>query len=107
MAQKSARTTGRGTARKTRSSGEKSLERVHDSIDAAQAALKDVRSEMNRGSRVLLKDVETTLRDARKHLRAVNRAVVNDLGEVQQAMRGQKTKTTRKTGTTRRSAAKK
>jgi hypothetical protein len=48
-----------------------------------------------------------TLRDARKHLRAVNRAVVNDLGEVQQAMRGQKTKTTRKTGTPRRSAAKK
>jgi ABC-type transporter Mla subunit MlaD len=107
VAQKSARTTGRGAAGKARSGGEKSLDRVRDSIDAAQAALKDVRSEMNRSSRVLLKDVEKTLRDARKELRTVNRAVVKDLQEVQQTVRGQKPKTPRKTGATRRSAAKK
>lgn len=107
MAQKSAKTTKRGAARKTRSAGEKSLERVQDSIEAAQAALKDLRSEMNRSSHVLLTDVETTLRDARKQLRSVNRAVVKDLHEVQQAMRGQKAKTARKTAATRRSSAKK
>ena len=107
MAQKSAKTTSGGATRKTRSAGEKSLERVQDSIEAAQAALKDLRSEMNRSSRVLLTDVETTLRDARKQLRSVNRAVVKDLHEVQQAMRGQKTRTARKTGASRRSSAKK
>lgn len=107
MAQKSGRRTRGGAASKTRSAGEKSLERVHDSIEAAQAALKDVRSEMNRGSRVLLKDLETTFRDARKQARAVNRAVVKDLEQVTRAMRGQKAKTARSTRATRRSAAKK
>jgi hypothetical protein len=107
MAQKSAKPTRRRTPGRTQSGGERSLARVHDSIDAAEAALKDLRAEMNRGSRVLLKDVETTLRDARKHLRSVNRAVVKDLQEVQQAMRGEKPKTARKTGATRRSTAKK
>ena len=107
MAQRTAKTTRGGVASRSQSAGEKSLERVHDAIEAAQAALKDLRSEMNRGSRVLLKDVETTLRDARKQLRSVNRAVVKDVNEVQQAMRGQKTKTTRKTGASRRSTSKK
>lgn len=107
MAQRSTKTTERGATRKTRTTGEKSLERVQDSIEAAQAALKDLRSEMNRGSRVLLKDVETTLRDARKQLRSVNRAVVKDLQEVQRAMRGQKTTAARKTGASRRTTAKK
>ena len=50
----------------TTTRGDKALERVNDSIDAAQAALKDLRSEMSRGSRELLKEVETTLRDARQ-----------------------------------------
>jgi mevalonate kinase len=107
VAQKSAKTTKGGAARKTPSAGEKSLERVQDSIDAAQAALKDLRSEMNRSSHVLLTDVEKTLRDARKQLRSVNRAVVKDLHEVQQAMRGQKAKTARTTGAGGRSSAKK
>ena len=106
MAQAKAKTTRRRAASKSQSAGEKSLERIHDSIEAAQAALKDLRGEMNRGSRVLLKDVETTLRDARKQLRSVNRAVVRDLQAVQQTMRGQKSKPARKAGTTRRTTAK-
>jgi ABC-type transporter Mla subunit MlaD len=107
VAQRTAKTTRAGAAGKRPSAGEKSLERVHDAIEAAQAALNDLRSEMNRGSRVLLKDVETTLRDAGKQLRGVNGAVVKDLNEVQQAMRGQKPKTTRKPAATRRGTAKK
>jgi hypothetical protein len=40
---------------------------LSDSIEAAEAALKDLRSEMSRGSRELLKDLDKTLRDARPH----------------------------------------
>jgi hypothetical protein len=82
-------TTGRSGPAKAGRAGGKSLERLHDSIDAAQAALTDVRSEMSRGSRVLLKDVEVTLRDARKNLRRVSGRVSKDLEEVRQAPRGQ------------------
>ena len=85
---------------------DKALERVNASIDAAQAALKDLRSEMGRGSHELLKDVETTLRDARKHLRNVSRHVSKDLEEVQQAVTGKRQPAKRKRPA-RKSAAKK
>jgi hypothetical protein len=119
VARKSGGTTGGGRPAKTAGGGGKSLERLHDSIDAAEAALKDVRSEMSRGSRELLKDVERTLRDARKNLRRVSRSVSKDLEEVGQAVRGQsaagrRKPAQRKSGgrarsakTTRRSASKK
>jgi hypothetical protein len=84
-------------ARKRKTSGERSLERLHESIDAAHAALKDVRSEMGRGSRELLKDVESTLRDARKNLRGVSRRVAKELQTVEQGVRGQKKPAQRKT----------
>ena len=92
MAQKRAKPTASKTTRKSgsRSAGDKALERLNDSIDAAQAALKDVRKEMSRGSRELLKDVESTLRDARKNLRSVSRHVSKDLEEVQQTVRGKR-----------------
>jgi hypothetical protein len=80
----------------TRTRGDMALERVNDSIDAAQTALKDLRSEMSRGSRELLKDVETTLRDARKHLRNVSRHVSKDLEEVQHAVAGKRQPAKRK-----------
>jgi ABC-type transporter Mla subunit MlaD len=98
-------------AQSTRSKGEKSLQRLHESIEAAERAVKDVRTEMGRGSRTLLKDVEATLRDARKSLRSVNRAVAKDLQEVHQAARGRKPAprrkpaTQRKAGTSRRRSA--
>ena len=83
-------------AQKAHSSGDKALARLHDSIDAAQVALKDVRSEMSRGSRELLADVETTLRDTRKNLRRVSRRVSHDLEDVQHAVTVKKTPTRRK-----------
>lgn len=88
MAQKSSKRTA--SRRSKSGAGDKALERLHQSVDAAEAALKDVRSEMSRGSRELLKDLETTLRDARKNLRSVSRRVSKDLGEVQQAVTGKK-----------------
>jgi ABC-type transporter Mla subunit MlaD len=96
---------------KTPARGDKALELVNDSIDAAQAALKDLRSEMSRGSRELLKDVETTLRDAHMHLRNVTRHVSKDLEEVQHAVVGKrrpaKRKSAARTTAPRKSAAKK
>jgi len=59
-------------------------------MEATQAALKDLRSEMSRGSRDLLKDVDKTLRDARKNLRRTSRRIAKDLEEVQQAARGKR-----------------
>lgn len=109
MAQRGAKTTASRTTRKTgsRSAGDKALETLNDSIDAAQAALKDLRSEMSRGSRELLKDVESTLRDARKNLRSVSRHVSQDLDEVQQAVRGKRKPAQRKTSAGTRSTARK
>ena len=91
------------------SGGPDALGRLNDSIEAAQAALKDLRSEMSRGSRELLKDVDKTLRDARKNLRRTSTRIAKDLDEVQQAARGKRTTTARgassSRGTTRRSSA--
>jgi len=76
------------------------LGRLNDSIEAAQAALKDLRSEMSRGSRELLKDVDKTLRDARKNLRRASRRIGKDLEEVQKAATGKRTTAARGKRTT-------
>jgi len=64
-------------------------------------ALKELRGELGRGSRELLRDVDVTLRDARKNLRSVSRQVVKELEQVQQAAAGkpaQARRATRSTG---------
>jgi hypothetical protein len=85
------------------------LGRLSDSIDAVQAALKDLRSEMSRGSRDLVSDVDKTFRDARKNLRRTSRRIAKDLDQVQQAARGKRTTTARRAssrgGTARRRSA--
>jgi ABC-type transporter Mla subunit MlaD len=81
------------------------LGRLSDSIDAAQAALKDLRSEMSRGSRDLLKDLDKTLRDARKNLGRTSRRIAKDLDEVQQAARGKRTTTARRASSSRGTTA--
>src|SRR5688500_11271688 len=73
------------------------LGRLNDSIEAAESALKELRSEMSRGSRELLGDVDRTLRDARKNLRRTSRRIAKDLEQAQQAARGKRTTTTRRT----------
>jgi predicted nucleic acid-binding Zn-ribbon protein len=85
--------------------GPDALGRLNDSIEAAQAALKDLRSEMSRGSRDLLKDLDRTLRDARKNLGRTRRRIANDLDEVQLAARGKRTTPARSAGSTRGPAA--
>ena len=67
------------------------MERLNASVEAAQAALKELRGELDRGSRELLHDVDVTLRDARKNVRRVSRQLVKDLEVVQQAAAGKRT----------------
>jgi hypothetical protein len=69
-----------GTARRPRA-----LNRLEKSIDAAQAALKDLRTELGRGGRDLVKDLDRTLTDARKNVRSLSKTVTKDLGKLQKA----------------------
>jgi hypothetical protein len=63
----------------------RALNRLEKSIDAAQAALKDLRTELGRGRRDLVKDLDKTLTDARKNLRSLSRTVVKDVDKLQKA----------------------
>ena len=86
------KTTKRKTAKRSKDGlGSDALERLQDSIDAAEVALKDLRGEMSRGSHELLTDVERTLKDARKNVRRASRAVAKDLEHVQKAAAGRRT----------------
>ena len=91
MAQRKAQTT-RATGRRqpAAAGGGGALERLNASVEAAQAALKELRGELGRGSRELLGDVDVTLRDARKNLRRVSRQLVKELEVVQHAAAGER-----------------
>jgi hypothetical protein len=80
----------RGGASRARNAGEVSFERLTQSVEAAQAALKDLRKEVSKGTRDVLKDLDVTLKDARKSVRSVSRTVSKDLAEIQQALGGSK-----------------
>ena len=71
-------------------SGGAPLDRLGDSLDAAQQALKDLRRELSKGGRDVLKDLEALLRDARKNLRGTQRTLVKDLEEMQRAAAGKR-----------------
>jgi hypothetical protein len=76
----------RGGASRARGAGEASFERLTQSVEAAQTALKDLRKELSKGSRDVLWDLDMTLRDARKNLRRASRTVSKDLEEIQHAL---------------------
>jgi hypothetical protein len=95
----------RGGASRAWGAGEASFERLTQSVEAAQTALKDLRKELSKGSRDVLGDLDMTLRDARKNLRSVSRTVSKDLEEIQQALTAGKPARARTAGTRRRPAA--
>jgi chromosome segregation ATPase len=95
----------RGGASRARGAGEASLERLTQSVEAAQAALKDLRKELSKGSRDVLGDLDMTLSDARKSVRRVRRTVTKDLEEIQQALTAGKPARTRTGGPRKRAAA--
>jgi hypothetical protein len=55
------------------------LERLNHSIEAAEAAAKDVRAGVEKGTRDLVRDLERTLKHARTNARRVGRAVAKDV----------------------------
>jgi hypothetical protein len=73
------------TTRKSTKAGNKALDKLGGSIDAAQQALKDLRGELSKGGRDAVKDLDVLLRDARKNLRGAQRTLLKDLEEVKAA----------------------
>jgi hypothetical protein len=76
------------TPTKSTKTDSSALDRLGGSLDAAQDALKDLRTELSKGGRDALKDFEVLLRDARKNLRGARRTLVKDLGDMQKAAAG-------------------
>lgn len=76
----------RGGASRARDAGQGAFDRLTQSLDAAQAALSDLRKELSRGTRDVLQDLDTTLKDARKNARRVSRTVTKDLEQIQHAL---------------------
>jgi hypothetical protein len=76
--------------RKGATSGGPALDRLGGSIEAAQEALKDLRHELSKGGRDLVRDLDVLLRDARKNLRGVQRTLIKDLDEMQKAATGKR-----------------
>ena len=91
----------------TKSGGGAALDRLGGSLDAAQEALKDLRRELSKGGRDLVKDLDVLLRDARKNLRGTQRTLIKDLDAVQKAAAGKKRPTAAKRAPAKRATAKK
>jgi hypothetical protein len=72
--------------RRAKQAGSAALDRLQASIEAAETALKDLRGELSRDSRDLLKDVGTTLHDARRNLTRSRKLIVKDLEQIEQAL---------------------
>jgi hypothetical protein len=79
-----------GSTRRAAKSDGAALDRLGGSLDAAQDALKDLRGELSKGGRDLLKDLDVLLRDARKNLRGARRTLVKDLDQMQKAAAGKR-----------------
>jgi hypothetical protein len=95
----------RGGASRAKGAGEASFERLAQSVEAAQVALKDLRKELSKGTRDALGDLDMTLKDARKNLRSVRRTVSKDLDEIQHALTAGKPARARTAGSRKRAAA--
>jgi hypothetical protein len=108
------RTTGRKTPRKSSSSrrggGNKAVDRAGASLEASAKALRDLRTELQRGGSKLLRDadlrdIEKTLKSAGTSFRRISRRLLKDLEDVQKAATTGKTPR-RGSGTKRKSTTK-
>ena len=66
-------------ASSAKKAGDDPLERLRGSLDAAEAALKDLRSGAGKGTKQLVRDLEQAVKHLRKNARDVSRAVAKDL----------------------------
>jgi hypothetical protein len=72
--------------RRAKQAGSAALDRLRASIEAAETALKDLRGEVSRNSRNLLKDIGTTLKATRRNLTRSRRRIAKDLEQIEQAL---------------------
>lgn len=94
----------RGGASRAKGAGQAAFDRLMQSVEAAQAALEDVRKEVSTGTRDVLRDIDATLNDASRSLRSVSETVATGFANVQQALTTDKPPSTR-SARPRRSAA--
>jgi hypothetical protein len=73
-------------AKQSQRRGAVALDRLNESLDAAQKALAELQGDLGRGARDAVKNVSRLLRDARKDTAKLNRAVMKDLGQLGQAL---------------------
>jgi hypothetical protein len=102
---------GSGSAKGSRRPGAASLDRLNESLDAAQKALGEIQGDLGRGGRDIVKNVSRLLKDARRDTAKLNRALVKDIGQLGRALTpGTNSGTARKSPTkrtaTKRTAAK-
>jgi ribonuclease E len=103
------RTARKKTAKRstTTARGPRSLGRLEKAVDAAQGHLKDLRKELGRSGRDIVKDLDKALSDSRKNLRSLTQTVAKDVSNLQKAATSGRKTTARKTTTRKRTAAKK
>src|SRR3712207_3902836 len=84
-----ARSTGSNASQKT-------WNRLTKSIDTADDALKELRKELGKGGREVLKDLEKALKDSRKGARSAQRTAAKEAEKLQRVIvTGRKTKPAR------------
>ena len=105
----SRRTARKKTAKRSTATakGPLSLSRLETAVDAAQAHLKDLRTELGRSGRDVLKDLDKALTDSRKNLRSLTKTVAKDVSNLQKAATPGRKATARKKTARKRTAARK
>jgi hypothetical protein len=104
------RTARKKTAKRstTTARGPRSLGRLEKAVDAAQGHLKDLRKELGRSGRDIVKDLDKALSDSRQNLQSLTQTVAKDVSNLQKAATsGRKTTARAKTTTRKRTAARK
>src|ERR1039458_8715251 len=72
--------------RRAKQAGSAALDRLLASIEAAEAALKELPGEVRRDSRDLLKDIGKTLKTARRNVIRSRQRIVKDFEQIEKAL---------------------
>ena len=97
---------GSGSAKGSRRPGAASLDRLNESLDAAQKALGEIQGDLGRGGRDIVKNVSRLLKDARRDTAKLNRALVKDIGQLGRALTPVTNSRTTRKSPAKRTAAK-
>jgi hypothetical protein len=96
-------TRARGSQKK---GGHAAINRLNTSLDSANKAIGDLRGDLGRGGRDLVKNVEKLIKDARKEGEKLNKSLRAELDQLQERLRPGSGRTKRPAGRSRASASK-